>query len=203
MEHNRDCDTLYGNSKFADFPPNVDNKFQKNMCNQSTNTTESPYTISNQKAHADCRKLRCHSGAIQAYQTSRYGNPHFDSARWPWPDCLPKRTSQNEKTRAAKQHFLVANTWKSSKIWASHPKTDTKPQRYDWTHRKRKTQSTREHRISKQISQTIWLDWHTSNRNKRASNWRYFGRLSWHFRQAQDWYRYEHGIQGETKLKRQ
>ena len=32
-------------------------------------------TISTQKAHTDCRVLRNHSGAIQAYQTSKYGNP--------------------------------------------------------------------------------------------------------------------------------
>ena len=38
-----------------------------------TNTMESPYLI--KKTHTDCRILRGCSGAVQAHQTSRYGNP--------------------------------------------------------------------------------------------------------------------------------
>ena len=34
----------------------------------------------------------------------------------------------------------------------------------------RKTPSTREHRTSEQIFQTVWLDRHASNRNRKASN---------------------------------
>ena len=47
MEHSGDCDTVrdvYGNSKSADFPLNVDNKWQK-IAVRVTNTTESPYLI--------------------------------------------------------------------------------------------------------------------------------------------------------------
>ena len=47
MEHNRDCDTIgevNGNSKFADFPFTVDNKWQDSSV-RVTNTTESPYLI--------------------------------------------------------------------------------------------------------------------------------------------------------------
>ena len=32
-------------------------------------------TLYNQQEHTNCRILRCHSGAIQIYQTSRHGNP--------------------------------------------------------------------------------------------------------------------------------
>ena len=46
MEHNRDCDTtgeVCGNSKFADFPHNVDNSWQKSssQSNQYNGITES------------------------------------------------------------------------------------------------------------------------------------------------------------------
>ena len=50
MEHNGDRDTVgevYGNSKFADFPLNVDNTtiIDKRIAIRVTNTTESPYLI--------------------------------------------------------------------------------------------------------------------------------------------------------------
>ena len=47
MQHNRDCDSIaevYRNSKFADFPLNVDNIWQR-IAVRVTNTTESPYLI--------------------------------------------------------------------------------------------------------------------------------------------------------------
>ena len=72
------------------------------------------------------------------------------------------------------------------------------PQRNNWTQRGRKTQSTREQTIPKQIPQEIWLDWHTSNRNREASIWRRPGRLSRHFRQTQNGYWVEHEIQCES-----
>ena len=75
MEHNGDCDTVgevYEDSKFADFSLNFDNNRQKNS---SQSNQYNGITISNQKAHADCRILRGYPGAIQAHQTSRYGNP--------------------------------------------------------------------------------------------------------------------------------
>ena len=98
--------------------------------------------------------------------------------------------------------FPFPTAWKSWKAWGSHPKTNTNPQRINWTQRQRKTQSTRELRIPKQIPQTIWLDWHTSNRSREKSNWRYLGRLSWHFWQKQNGYWNEHRIQGETNCER-
>ena len=78
-------------------------------------------SISKQKEYTDCRVLRSHSGANQVHLTSRYGNPQYDSARWSSADCLPERTSQNEKTRAAKEHFLVPDSWQSWKTRGSHP----------------------------------------------------------------------------------
>ena len=75
MEHNGDCDNVgevYGNSKFADFSLKVDNNIQE-ISSQSNQYNG--ITISNQKAHTDCRVLRGYSGAIQAHQTSKYGNP--------------------------------------------------------------------------------------------------------------------------------
>ena len=52
MEHNRDRDTIrevYGNSKFADFPFNVDwlnsRIIDKRNAVRVTNSTESPYLI--------------------------------------------------------------------------------------------------------------------------------------------------------------
>ena len=47
---------------------------------------------------------------------------------------------------------------------------------------KQKTQPTWQHRIPKEIFSTSCLDWHPRNRNRGASNWRYPGRLSRHFR---------------------
>ena len=98
---------------------------------------------------------------------------------------------------------MVPDTWKNWETRGSYPNTDTIPQKTIWTQRERKTQSTREYRIPKQILQTIWLDWHTCNRNREASNWRYPCRLSWHFRQTQNGYWDQHGIQNETNSERQ
>ena len=67
MEHKRDCDTIrevYGNSKSADFPFNVDNGWQE------INSQGDPHNginISNQKEYTDYRVLRGHYGAIQAH----------------------------------------------------------------------------------------------------------------------------------------
>ena len=66
MEYNRDCDTVrevYGKSKFADFPLNVDKNWQKNS---SQGNQYNEITISNQKTHTYWRVLRSYSGAIQA-----------------------------------------------------------------------------------------------------------------------------------------
>ena len=104
---------------------------------------------------------------------------------------------QTIKTRAAKHYILVPNTWKPWKAWGSHPNTDKNRQRINWTQRQGKTECTTEHKISKQNSQTIWLDWPTSNINRETSNWRYSCRLSWHFRQTQNGYWNEYGAQGE------
>ena len=46
---------------------------EKRIAVRVTNRTESPYQIT--KADTDCRVLCGYSGAIQAHQTSRYGNP--------------------------------------------------------------------------------------------------------------------------------
>ena len=74
----------------------------------------------------------------------------------------------------------------------------------NWKNSKtKKTQSTREHRISKHISQTIWLDWHTSSRNRETSSWGNSGWLTWHFRQTQNGYWDEHGVQGKNNHERQ
>ena len=64
MEHNRHCDTVgevYGNSKFADFPLNVDKNRQKNssQINQYNGINKS-----NLKTHPDCGVIRSYSGAI-------------------------------------------------------------------------------------------------------------------------------------------
>ena len=40
---------------------------------------------------------------------------------WSWPECLSKWTSQDGQTRAAEQHILVLNTWKSWKTWNHTP----------------------------------------------------------------------------------
>ena len=74
MEHNRYFDTtgkVHGNGNFADFLLNVDK-----ICQESSSQAnhQSRVTISNQKIHTDCRVFRSHSGAIQTYQTGRYGN---------------------------------------------------------------------------------------------------------------------------------
>ena len=61
MEHNRHCEAIgevYGHSKLADFPFNVDNIWQKNS---SQSNQYSGITISNQKARPDCRVLISHS----------------------------------------------------------------------------------------------------------------------------------------------
>ena len=65
----------------------------------------------------------------------------------------------------------------------------------------KKTQSTREHRIPKRIPQTLSLDWHTSKRNRKTIKLKFPGRLTWHFRQTQNGFWDEHGIQGETNSK--
>ena len=65
-EHDRDFDTIgeiYGNSKFADFPFNVENIWQEN---NSQGNEYNPVTISNQKEYTEC-VLRNQSGAIQAH----------------------------------------------------------------------------------------------------------------------------------------
>ena len=64
-------------------------------------------------------------------------------------------------------------TWKSWKAWESYPNTDKNPQGIEWTQRQGKTESIRGHRISKQISQTIWLDQYTSYRNGKTGNWKH------------------------------
>ena len=89
-----------------------------------TKTPESPYLI---KKHTVCRALRSHSGAIQVYQTNRYGNPQYDSGRWSRSDFLSERISQNENARAAKQIFLILDTWKPWPTRKSHPNTATNP----------------------------------------------------------------------------
>ena len=66
MEYNRDCATpgeVYRNSKFADFPFNVDNKWQKNS---GLGNQYNGITISNQKENTECRVLLSQSGGIQA-----------------------------------------------------------------------------------------------------------------------------------------
>ena len=60
----------------------------KRIAVRVTNTTESPYLIKN--THRDCRILCGYSGAVQAHQTSRYGNPQYGSTGRSRPDCLPK-----------------------------------------------------------------------------------------------------------------
>ena len=42
--------------------------------NSSQSNQYNGITIFNQKTHTDCRVLRSHPGAIQAHQSSRYGN---------------------------------------------------------------------------------------------------------------------------------
>ena len=109
-EHNRYCDTIEqvcGNRKSADFPLNVNKRWQKSS---RQSNQYNGITISSQKEHTDCRNLPSHSGAIQVYQTSRYGNPQYNSGRWSRFDCLPKRVFQNEQTPAAKQHYLAPDT---------------------------------------------------------------------------------------------
>ena len=158
MENDRDCDTtrkFYGSSNFADFPFNVDNIWTEKS---SQGNQFNGITICYQQEYTERRVLRSHSGAIQAHQTNWYGNLQYDSTTWSWPDCLPKWTPQNEKTWAAKQLFLVPDTWKSWKFWGSHPNTDTNSQRINLTQKQGKTQPKREHRFSKPISQTDWLD---------------------------------------------
>ena len=64
MEHNRHCDTVgevYGDSKSANFPLKVDNKWQKSS---SQSNQYNGFTISDQKTHTECRILRGYSGAI-------------------------------------------------------------------------------------------------------------------------------------------
>ena len=50
----------------------ISTKIDKRIAVRVTKTTESLYLI---KKHTDCRILRGYSGAFQAHQTSRYGNP--------------------------------------------------------------------------------------------------------------------------------
>ena len=66
MDQNKDCDIIrefYGNSKFANFPLNVVNNWQKNS---RQSNQYNGIAISNQKADTDCRVLRSHSGVMQA-----------------------------------------------------------------------------------------------------------------------------------------
>ena len=53
------------------------------------------------------------------------------------------------------------------------------------------------------ISQTIWLDQYTSYTIGKTSNWRHSCWVSWHFRQTQNGYWDEHGVQGENNSQRQ
>ena len=198
MEHSRDCDTIrevYGKSKFADFPLNVNNNWQKTAV-RITNTTQSSFLMKKNTHIAEF--------SVVTPEQSKDIKPVDTAILSMIPQGDPDLTAylnkflRTNKTRAAKQHLRLPKTWKFWKAWGSNPNTDTNPQRIDWTQRRRRTQSTRGHRISKQISQTIWLDWHTSNRNRKTSNLEYPGRPSWHFLQTQNGYWGEHGIQGET-----
>ena len=65
-------------------------------------------TLHYQQVHSECRVFRCDSGTKKVRQTSGHGNPQYYSGRWSGSYYVPGWAAQNELSRSAKQHRLIA-----------------------------------------------------------------------------------------------
>ena len=167
----------------------------KRIAVRVTNTTETPYLI---KKHTQIAEF-----SVVTPEQSKHIKPVDMAILSMIPQDDPDLTAYlNELLRTNKPE-QQANTF-----WFPTPENPGKPEDHtpiqtknpQWTERTEgqgKTQSTRERRISKQFSQAFCLDWHTSYRNGKTSNWRHSGWISWYIRQTQNGYWDELRVQGE------
>ena len=202
MEHKRDCETIgeiYENSKLADSPLNADNVWQK-VAVRVTKTMKSQYLI------------RRNTQIVELSGVTREQSKHIKTVDMAIlkmiPQCDPDLTAYlNELLRTKKPEQQSNISWFPTLENPGKPQDHTPIQTRilkEFIERKKKeTLNPQENTESrKKNCQTIWLNWHTSNRNRESSNWIYPGWLSWRFRQTQHGYWDEHGIQGETNSKR-
>ena len=181
LEHIRDCYTIgevYGNSKSANLSFNVDDNRQESSSQSNQNNG---ITISNRKNTQNAEF------SVVTPEQSQHIKPVDRAIISMIPQGGPDLTAYlNEILRTKKSEQQYNTCWSPTPENIGKPKVDTpihtRIQNWiNWSQRERKTQSTRGHGILKQTLRTIWLDWHSSNRNREGSNWRYFGWLSWPF----------------------
>ena len=125
---------IHQNGKFAFFSLIVNKVWQESI-------TQSNYhnrtTLLHQNEYTSCWVLRSDSGPTHVHQTSRHDNAEYDSGGRSGSDSVPDWATPSKQTRTTNQHILVLNAWKSWKNWRSHPKTNTKTQKFTWTERQR------------------------------------------------------------------
>ena len=173
----------------------------KRIAVRVTITTESPYL---NKKHTQLAEF-----SVITPEQSKH-NKLVDMA-------IPGMIPQGDLDLTAYLHELLRTNkpeQQNNTFWFSTPENLGKPEDHtpmqtripkelnELGDKERKTQPTREHRISKQVAWTIWLDWHASNRNGETSNWGSSGWLSWLFRQTQIGYWNEHGVPAEINPQR-
>ena len=173
--------------------------FDKRVAVRVTTTTESPYLI---KKHTQIAEF-----SVVTPEQSKHIKPADMAILSTIPQGDPDLTAYLSELLRTNKPEQQNNTF-----WFPTPENPGKPEDYTpiqtrilkelKIQRHAKTQPTREQRILIQISQTIWLDQHTSNRNRETSNWRYSAWPPWHFRQTQNGYWDEHGVQGEINTQR-
>ena len=152
----------------------------KRIAFRVTNTTESPYLI---KKHTQIAGF-----SIVTPEQSKHIKPVDMAILSLIPQGDPDLTAYlKELLRTNKPEQQNNIFWFPTAENPGKPDDHTTiqtPKGNNWAQRRRTTQSTKEHIISKEISQTIWLDWYTSKRKRDTSSWRYSGWLSWHSRQT-------------------
>ena len=163
--------------------------FDKGIAFRVTNTTESPYLIKKDTQSAEFSVVipeqSKHIKPVDMAILSMIPEGDLDLTAYP-----------NELLRMNKPEQ------QNDTFWFPTPENPEKPEDHIPI-QTRILSELNELKDKKKINpQTIWLDWHTSYRKVETSNWRKSGWLSWHFRQTQNEYWDEHGIQGEINSQR-
>ena len=200
MEDNRDCHTtgeVYGNSKFADLPFNVDNNWQEK---NSQGNQYNGITISNRKEQIaefsvvtpeQSKQLKPEEKAI--FSMIPRGDP--DLTAYP-NELLRTNKPEQQKTFSGSRHLDVL---KNPRITPQYRHESSK-KKLSLTGKKYSINKQAQNPKTNSSSELLGLTLFTESRE--TSKWRCPGLLSWQFRQTQNGHSDEHGIQGKISTER-
>ena len=148
----------------------------KRIAVRVTNTTESPYLI---KKHTQTTDF-----SVVTPEQYKHIKPVDRAVLSMIPQGDPELTAYHNELLKSNKPEQQNNT-----LWFPAPENPGKAEdqsqyRHEssknWLNSKTKKNSMQK-KAQQQKFQSIWLDWHTSNRNRKASNWGHPTRLKWHF----------------------